>query len=378
MQYTYLDNASTSSPKPVCMIEGMKKYLDNFGANPFRGKTKLSHQSATQIFQTRELLCHFLGLNSPELISFTYNATYAINMLFYGLLKEEDHVIMSSYDHNAVLRPLCDLSKNNISFDVWKCDSNGDFDLNALEKLILDNTKLLFFSHSSNVLGKIIPLDKIAKIAKEKKLLLGLDCSQSLGHVDLNLAKYDVDFVAGTCHKGLLGPPGVGFMYIKEPREVKSVIHGGGGHLATSKKMPSISPLKYEAGTLNYLGIAGLKSSLEWILSKKDSIKEKKVRLIKLLINELINLKNITIYGNADIDFSIPVVSFNIKGIVPSQVKNYLEANHRIIVRTGLHCAPLIHEAIKTMPNGAVRVSLGVFNEEEDIYKLVKALKKIK
>lgn len=358
-------------------MQGMSDYLQNIGGNPFRGTHEMAREGAHLVYETRQLLGQCLGIKDPNKICFTHNATYALNILLKGFVREGDHVITSSYDHNSVLRPLHVLQKKGIiTFSVWKCDTVGRFSVKDLEGLIRPNTRLLFFSHASNVIGTQIPLPQISALAKERGLTLGLDCTQSAGHLPLEVEKWGIDMAAGTCHKALYGPPGLGFLYVNDCETVDSLIQGGGGFLASSWDHPEVSPAKYEAGTINYLGIAGLHRSLQWLFSKKTELHEQLHYLSSLLRKELLNLPHVTLYGEEHKE-SVPILSFTIKGIAASQIETFLEVKHTIIVRSGLHCAPLMHEALGTLPQGTVRLSLGPFNQEEDVHKIVQVLSKI-
>ncbi len=374
----YLDNASTSFPKPKCMIKGIEKYLQVIGGNPNRGSHKLSVKGNHLILETRKILSKFLGITNFNKISFTYNATYALNLLLKGFLKPSDHVIISSYEHNSVLRPLHYLKKEkNISYNVWNCDAQGDFDLNELKKLIKKNTRLFFFSHCSNVLGTFIPIKEVTKIAKDNNIYLGLDCTQSVGHRPLGIEELGVDFVAATGHKALLGPSGIGILYVKDSNLVDTIIHGSGGYLSSTLEHPNLSPLKYEAGTINYLGIAGLKESLDWLWDNNIALGKKYEQLISYILEEFKKIPQIKIYGETEVNKRIPLISFNIDTFFPSEVEMILDQKYNIIVRSGLHCSPLIHKCLKTEKNGTVRISLGPFIEESDIKYFIKVIKKL-
>ncbi len=374
---TYLDNASTSCPKPACVLEGIEYYLRYIGGNPYRANHKLAYRAGQLVFETRELLSRFLGVNDPNKISFTYNATYALNVLLKGFLKTGDHVIISSYEHNSVLRPLHELTKShNVTYDVWKCDQQGRFSLEELEKLINPKTRLLFFSHTSNVIGTVIPLEEISLLAKKRKLTLGLDVTQSVGHINVDLEAFGVDMAAGTCHKALLGPSGLGFLYVRDPDEVDSLVQGSGGFLSSLLDHPDTCPAKYEAGTINYLGVAGLRSSLEWLIPRQRRLQNKTKVLFSMLKAGLQKMPHITVYAEKA-EPIIPIISFNVNGISAGQIESFLEAKNNIFVRAGLQCAPLMHEALGTLPHGTVRVSLGPFNQRKDVRKIIEALSRI-
>ena len=369
----YLDNASTSFPKPPTISEGMQSYLEKPSISPFHGTS--DNDTFLLISKTRSLLAQVLGVKDPESISFTYNATYACNNLLQGFLNDNDHLIISSFEHNAVLRPLHYLRDiRNVSWDVWKCDEQGNLLIEDLKNLLKPNTRLIFLSHASNVLGVITPLKSIGSLAKKYGIAFGVDCTQSAGHIKIDAEDCGIDMLVGTGHKGLLGPTGIGYLYVKDAAKVNPLWHGSGGYNAAAEYQPENSPYKYEAGTPNYLGIYLLSKSLEWIIENDEIIQKRVHHLTKTLLQELAQFPNVIIYGTQDLARKVPIVSFNVKYFASSQIEEILRRKYNILVRAGLHCAPGLHRHIGTDPQGTLRVSPGSFTAIHEIYTLLEAL----
>lgn len=376
-KWIYLDNAATSFPKPFCLLAAMERYLQEPSWSPYRFRA-IAGESVSEIDEARKALALCLGVEDPDKISFTYNATYAINMLLKGFLRPQDHVIISNYEHNAVVRPLHQLNQSRqVAWDTWSSDQNGLFDLQDLEKLIQPATRLIFLSHASNVLGTVLPLERVAEIAQRRGIALGVDCTQTAGHLPIEADRLKIDLLAGTGHKALLGPAGVGYLYVREADQVNTLIEGGGGFLALSEDPPSVSPHKFEPGTLNYGGIAGLGESLRWLRTREETLRREQQELLAYLLDQLSRNEKVVIYGTRNLETKIPLVSFNVKGCFCSHVEEFLRKKFHIITRSGLHCAPLMHKHLGTLPQGALRVSLGPFNTDRDVDLLMKALSEL-
>lgn len=374
MKPIYFDNATTSFPKPAVVFDAIKSFSGDFGYDPLKVGIPSRHDCEELVVDTRKLIAESLGVVDYYRISFTYNATYASNILLKGFLKRGDHVIINSYNHNAVMRPLYSLSKSReISFDIWNCDTNGAYDLSALERLLKKETRLIIINAISNVLGTICPLEEVSNFAKKHNIKLALDCTQASGKFDINLSNLSVDMAIGTGHKGFLGPSGIGFLYVKDESLVDSLVEGGGGYMSQNMDHPKYAPEKYEAGTLNYFGVAGLHASLLWLEKHKLELAEKEKELTNYLVLRLRGLDFITLYG-VDKERKVPIISINVIGFLPQEVSNFLFNKYSIITRAGLQCAPLIHRDIGTFPNGTLRISLGYFNEKEEIDTLISGL----
>lgn len=373
-KFIYLDNAATSFPKPPCLLSAMEKYLQEPSWTPYRFRPTAGAPTSG-IADARNELASFLGIGEPDKISFTHNATYALNILLKGFLRPRDHIIISNYEHNAVVRPLSQLKHSReLRVDTWVSDQAGLFDLHDLENLIQPTTRLIFLSHASNVLGTVIPLEAVSMIAQRHGIALGIDCTQTAGHIPLFIDRWKVDLLAGTGHKGLLGPAGVGYLYVRDADKVDTLIEGGGGFLAASETHPEVSPHKFEAGTPNYVGIAGLAESLRWLREREGLLRDQQQSLLAYLLDNLTRLDHVTIYGSRDLAVKIPLVSFNVRNRFCSQVEEFLFKQHQIVTRSGLHCSPYMHKHLGTLPHGALRVSLGPFNTHHDIDLLISAL----
>ncbi len=303
------------------------------------------------------------------------NATHALNILLKGFLKSGDHVLISNFEHNSVLRPLHKLTlEKNVSYTVFSSDPEGNFHLSDMIEKIRINTKLIVINHASNVIGVTSPLKQICQIAKMNGIPVLVDLSQTAGVIPIDIADWDVDFAAGTGHKGLLGPSGVGFLYVKTPDLIDSLYEGGSGPNSISKLHPAATPVKFEAGTLNYLGISGLLSTLGYIKRiGRDTLYNRSMQLIQEAIKLFQDIPEIKIYGTTELERKIPILSFNLSGYCPAEV-SYLLDQHGICVRAGLQCAPLIHETLGTLPHGTVRMSVGHLNTSEEIGRMAEVL----
>lgn len=375
----YLDNASTSHPKPDAVWEIIREYIQHIGASPGRSGSHLARRAEELVKDCRRQLATLLGAQDADNIVFTVNATHALNTIIKGVLKQGDHVIYSSFEHNSVIRPIEKLKRAGlITSTVIECDTKGDFTISDFESAITANTRLLVINHASNVIGMLTPIEEIICIAHKHKVLVLVDASQTTGFIDIDVAKLDVDFLAFTGHKSLLGPSGTGGFYAKDPYSVDTLMEGGSGSNSQSPIQPGILPDKFEAGTVNYLGLAGLGASLQYLSTQGfQKVRAQELSLLAYLLEQLPTVPGITIYGSRDVSRKVPVVSFNLAGIPANEVSAALDDDFKIVTRPGLQCAPLVHKSIGTFPTGTVRVSLGIHNTSSDIDYLVSALRTI-
>ncbi len=374
----YLDNAATSFPKPESVYKAVSDTLRKYGSSPGRGGHKMSIQTERIIFDVRERIASFFNIPSSSNVIFTFNVTMGINLALKGFLKAGDHVLTSSMEHNAVMRPLKRLEKEGISKTVVKCSNEGFLNPKDIEKEIKPNTKLIVITHASNVVGTILPIREVGEIAKKKGIAFLLDAAQSAGLLPIDVQKDNIDMLGCTGHKSLFGPQGTGFLYIKDGLDVKPLIEGGTGSNSESDEMPSFMPDRYQAGTLNTPGIAGLGAGIEFIQNEGlKNIRDKELHLTTEIMNGLKDIKGVKLYGSLNPSDRVAVISFNIEGKDPAEVGNILNEKYDIMSRVGLHCAPNAHRTIGTFPEGTVRVSAGYFNTEDDINKLIKAVKDI-
>lgn len=373
----YLDNAATSFPKPSKVYEEVINCMTNYCANSGRGSHNMAIKSALKIMEARDLISEFFNINNPLSIVFTSNATEALNIAIKGLLKKGDHVISTVIEHNSVLRPLNIMAKHGIEVTLVTCDKAGFINSLDIREEIKQNTKAIIVNHASNVLGSVQDINSIGKIAKKYGVVFIVDASQSAGCISIDVERDNIDLLAFPGHKGLLGPQGTGGLYIKDNIELKSFKEGGTGSSSNSINQPYELPDRFESGTLNTPGIAGLCEGLKFI--KKigiENIHREEMQLAEQLIRELKKLNFVKLYGSTSLKKRVSVISFNIEGVDASIVGEELN-DVEIAVRTGYHCAALIHKVIGTDYRGTVRVSPGCFNTSKDIDELIKSIIKI-
>ena len=372
----YLDNAATSFPKPKEVSESVYDFMTNNGTSSGRGAYKKAMESDFIIYECRKLIGELFNFNNPKNVIFTSNVTESINMLLRGILKENDHVITSSLEHNAVWRTLKTLEKEkSIDISKVKCDKHGITEANDVEKLIKENTKLIIFTAASNVIGTIQPIKEIGEIARKNKIPFVVDGAQLCGTYPIDVQKYNIDILTFTGHKSLLGPMGTGGIVINCDYNIDSIKSGGTGGDSAYEYQVDYYPNKLETGTLNVSGICGLRSAVKFLLKEKvENIYEKEKVLTEYALDILSKVKDIEIYGPKDSKKITPVISFNIKNKRAEEVAHILDDKYNIMVRAGLHCAPCAHEIIGTKEVGTVRVSMGYFNEKEEIDELAYAL----
>jgi len=373
----YLDQASTSFPKPKEVSEAIADYLNHHGVSPGRGNYRLADFMDQKVMETRKLLARFLSIDSPENIVFTQNATHSLNLILKGFLKEGDHVILCQYSHNASLRPLESLKRQKkIEFDLLPVGLDGHIDVAQFIRLIRPATRLLVCTEASNVIGVKSQFEDVLSHAKSHSIATLIDTTQSLGYVS---SRPSVDFLVGTGHKTLLGPTGIGFFYVKNPALIESLFEGGSpGNSSLSRFHPEQAPYKFEAGTMNGTGILGLLGALRYIETTQfQTIRKKSMVLLDSLLRRLLAMPDVTVYGSTDLSQKIPLVSINLRHKLPQEVAYQLDRRYDIAVRAGLHCAPLMHQKLNTAPEGTVRISLGHFNTADEVDLLLKAIETI-
>lgn len=373
----YLDNAATSFPKPSEVYEEVHNCMRNYAANPGRGSYEIAVKAALKIMETREGICNLFNINSPFNLIFTSNATEALNIGIKGILEKGDHVISTVIEHNSVLRPLNSLSENGVEVTLVSSDKAGYVNIKDIEDEIKKNTKIIIINHMSNVLGSIQDIKNIGSLSKSNGIIFMVDASQSAGVIPIDVEENHIDLLAFSGHKGLLGPQGTGCLFIREGIKLKNFKEGGTGSNSHFMIQPDFLPDQFESGTLNTPGIAGLGESIKFI--KKigiDRIQKHEEELMEYLLKEMKKLLYIKIYGNYSVKKRGSVLSFNMEGVDASVVGEQLDKDG-MAVRTGYHCAPLIHNVIGTEYAGTVRVSPGYFNTFSDIEKLIMAITKI-
>jgi cysteine desulfurase family protein len=373
----YLDNAATSFPKPSNVYDEVLNCMKNYAANPGRSSHDMSLKASKKIAEARSEISSLFNIDNPFNIVFTVNATEAINIAIKGIINNGDHVISTVIEHNSVLRPLSYLKDKGAEVSLINVDENGFVKLDELKSKIKQNTKLIVINHGSNVLGTIQNIEEIGSIAKNAGIIFMVDASQTAGVFDIDVKKSNIGLLAFPGHKGLLGPQGTGALYIKDGIDLKEFISGGTGSNSSEMIQPDFLPDKFESGTLNTPGIAGLCEGIKFI--KKAgiiNIKNHEEKLTEYLLQELIKIPSVKIYGLKDAKNRAAVVSINIGNLDSARV-GYMLNQKGIAVRTGFHCAPLIHNVIGTKTFGTVRISIGYFNTFDDIKKLVEAVRDI-
>ncbi|MCE5194115.1 MAG: aminotransferase class V-fold PLP-dependent enzyme [Nitrospiraceae bacterium] len=374
----YLDNAASSFPKPKQVEEAALNFLRNIGANPGRSGHRLSIEAGRIIYKTRESLAALFGVKDPLRIVFGLNATEALNLALNGILKKGDHVITSSIEHNSVMRPLRELEKNGIEISVVKCSSHGLIDPDDIRESIKKNTRLIVINHASNIIGTIQPVSEIGKIAREHGTLFLLDAAQTGGCCPIDFEKDMIDLLAFTGHKNLYGLQGTGGLIIGEIIDIKKfqpLKTGGTGSRSEYEKQPDFLPDKFESGTPNTIGLAGLGAGVEFVLKEGiKKIQKHEIKLTRKLITGLKNIQDVIVYGLDNPEKRTATVSFNIKGIASSDIGLTLDEKYDIMCRIGLHCSPAAHKTIGTFPDGTVRFSMSYFTTEKDIDNTLEAV----
>lgn len=372
----YFDNAATTLHKPQEVIEAVIKAMSSMG-NAGRGNTSASMEATHTVFDTRENLAKFFNIKDSSRIAFTCNSTEALNIAIKGIFKNGDNIITTMLEHNSVLRPLYEMEEKGVQLSFVKADKLGNISYEEMESLIKNNTKAIICTHGSNLTGNLIDIKRVGEICKKYNLLFIVDASQTAGVFPIDVEDMNIDVLCFTGHKSLLGPQGTGGIFVREGVEIKPLKSGGTGILTYSKSQPQIMPTYLEAGTLNGHGIAGLNAGIEFINKiGMNKIREKEDSLMWRFYNGVKNLPHIKIYGDFSKKERCPIVTLNIGEYDSGDIAEEL-LNFGISTRAGGHCAPLMHEALGTVEQGAVRFSFGYFNTEEEVDKVIEILKNI-
>ncbi len=377
----YLDNAATSRNKPESVVKAMNYYMNEIGCSPGRGGYECSLQASRIILDTRIILTELFNVKKPEQIIFSHNVTYAVNTAIKGLIQKGDHVISTTMDHNSVLRPLKSLEEQGIiEVDFVEADRQGVVNLEDVERSIRNNTKMIVLTHASNVTGTLMPVAEIGEIAKDNNLYYILDTAQSAGVYDIDFARLHLDVLCFTGHKCLMGPTGTGGFAVSEEtaKEMDPLIEGGTGSISDKEYQPDFLPDKFESGTINTVGLAGLKAGIEYINNVgRVNIKNKLNNLTARFLTGLKQISRINIHGPGDINLQASTVSITIDGFDSGELSYLLADKYKIMTRSGLHCAPLAHKSIGTFPEGTIRFSIGYFNTVEEIDYTLSSLQEI-
>ena len=375
----YFDNAATSWPKPESVYTAMDQFFRRYGANPGRGGHAMAIEAEHVMGRARNRIAKFFNAESPDRVIFTLNATDALNMAIKGMVKPGDHVISSMLEHNSVTRPLVGLQQRGvISLDRVRCGHEGLIDPRDIEERINKDTALIAVTHCSNVTGTLQPIEEIARLAKEREVPLLVDGSQSAGVCDIDLRAMGIDLFAAPGHKGLLGPTGTGVLYVREGLELTWFREGGTGSESELAVHPTQMPYRLEGGTPNTLGIAGLSAAVEFLEAQEPgAILNHERALSRRLIDGLDGMPGVSIQGSLKEEQRLGLVSMTIEDMEPVDVSAILDQSFGIATRAGLHCSPVMHEMLGTLPQGTLRFSFGFANTAEDVDKALAAIKEI-
>lgn len=373
----YLDNAATTFPKPECVPAAMADFIRSHGVNINRGTYACAYETGELVFETREKLCRLFHFPDCKNVIFTPNVTTSLNIVLKGLLKPGDHILTSCLEHNAVMRPLVQLAAQGASFSRIPLSSEGELDMTALESLITSETRAVVLTHASNVCGTMTPLTRIGAFCKKHGLFFLVDAAQTAGIFPIDMEEMQIDALCFTGHKGLLGPQGIGGFLVRDAlaEQLTPLISGGTGSISHLEEIPDFLPDRFEPGTLNLPGIAGLYAALSYIEETGlDTIREKELSLTQLFLQGIKKIPGIRLIGNGDITNCAPVVSIQIHNTDAAQAAFRLEQEYGILTRVGLHCAPSAHKALGTYPAGTIRFSFGHYNTEEEVASALTAL----
>jgi cysteine desulfurase family protein len=379
----YFDNAATSWPKPPGVAEAMVHFLQRVGANPGRSGHRLSVAAGRIVYDAREAIAQLFGVDDPLRVAFGANVTEALNLALRGCLRPGDHVITSSMEHNSVMRPLramaAGLDGGAIALTVVDCSPQGFLDTTALEAAVRPNTAMIVLNHGSNVCGSLLPVREAGTIARRHGALLLVDTAQTAGALPIDMESEKIDLLAFTGHKALGGPMGTGGLIFGDRVDVdrfRPLKRGGTGSRSEREEQPDFLPDMAESGTANTVGLAGLKAGVSWIMERGvDAIRRHEVELTQRLVAGLLEIPGVTVHGGLDAQRQTATVSFTVDGRAPSDVGLYLDDEHGIMCRVGLHCAPAAHKTLGSFPTGTVRFGLGAFSTVNEVDAALDALR---
>ena len=373
----YFDNAATTRVKPPQVIDAVVQAMNTMG-NSGRGVHDASLDASRVIFDTRCKLADFFGAENPKQIAFTANSTESLNIALKGTLKPGDHVISTELEHNSVLRPLYELQEQGVEITFIKSNTRGTVAYEDFETAIRTNTRAIVCTHGSNLTGNLVDIGRIGEIASAHGLLFIVDASQTAGVFPVDVQKMHIDILCFTGHKSLLGPKGTGRIYVREGVTVRPLKTGGSGVQTYLKKHPAKMPVALEAGTLNGHGIAGLRAAISYLNETgMDRIRQKEQALMWRFYEGVKDIHNIKIYGDFSTKDRCPIVALNLGTYDSSEVSDELFMTYGICTRPGAHCAPLMHYALGTEKQGAVRFSFSHYNTEEEVDTAVAALREL-
>lgn len=383
MQKIYMDNAATTFPKPPQVPEAVYRYMTEQGTNINRGSYGDAYDVEMTVYETRELLTKIFNAESIRHVVFTRCVTESLNVLMKGFLKPGDHVLVSAMEHNAVMRPLTQLSANGIAFTRIPCRIDGTLEVEKIPELVTARTKLIVMTHASNVCGTILPIREVGAICRRLGLRFFLDAAQTAGVIPIDMESLMIDALAFTGHKGLLGPQGIGGFILRPDleKEIEPLLAGGTGSVSHLEEIPSFMPDRFEAGTPNLPGIAGLNAALKWMIKTgTGNLLDHELRLTDSFLTGLRALETdglIRVVGKRDLFDRMGVVSITTEKSDPAEIADRLDRDYGIMTRVGLHCAPSAHQTLGTYPTGTIRFSFGYWNTLGEVEIVLKALTEV-
>ena len=377
----YLDNAATSWPKPDGVGQAMLHFIQHVGANPGRSGHRMAIEAGRVVYAAREAIAELFGAPDPLRIVFGQNVTEALNLALFGLLRPGDHVVTSSMEHNSMMRPLRAMEKRGVALAVVPCSPEGTLDPADVRAAIRPNTRLIALHHASNVIGSLLPVAEVGRIAREHDLLLLVDAAQTGGAYPIHVVDDAVDLLGFTGHKSLYGPMGTGGLIVGErvdAAQMEPLKRGGTGSRSEHEEQPSFLPDLCESGTPNAVGLAGLEAGVRWVLSQGvEALRAHEMALLGRLLDGLAAIPGVRVYGPRDPARQAATLSFNIAGVQPSDVGLQLDEKYGIMCRVGLHCAPAAHRTMGTFPVGTVRLGIGAFNTTADVDAALAAVREL-
>lgn len=379
MSVVYLDHAASSWPKPPEVLKAMHDCMEQYAANPGRGSHELAVKASRVLFEGRKQLAKLFNIKNPNDIAYAPNTTFALNLAIKGFVKEGEHILCTAIEHNSVRRPLEYLKRTkNVQVTYVKTDEQGRLSLEDVRREITSKTSLIVSTHSSNLLGSIMPVEELGQLCRDRQIKLLVDAAQTAGTMEVDVQKLGIHMLAFPGHKGLLGPQGTGGLYIDPEIDLEPLLHGGTGSQSEAAEQPDVRPDRYEAGTQNTVGVAGLVEGVKYIHKQTvQQIHAKEWNLTQRIMQGLMGIDGVTILGPQIGQNKTGIVAFTIAGADSSEVAFILDQSFHIAVRAGFHCTPLAHEMVGTLERGAVRASVGCFTTEQETDQLLDAVREI-
>lgn len=382
MKRVYLDNGSTSYPKAPGVGEAVRTFIEEIGTNVNRGGYEAAYAAEDVIIETREKLCKLFNFDKLRNVIFTPSITYSLNYVIKGYLRPGDHVLVSSMEHNAMMRPLTQMTDHGVSFDRIPCNRDGELMVDAIESMIRPNTKAIMMLHASNVCGTLMPLEQVGEICQRHGIKFIVDAAQTAGSIAIDMKAMHIDVLTFTGHKSLLGPQGIGGFLVSDEvaKEMIPLVTGGTGSVSDSEIQPDFMPDKFESGTQNIPGIYGLHAALSYLEKTGiENIHAHEMELCGAFIEKIdgLNNPNIRLVGTHKMDQRGPVVSLDFIGQDNAEISFRLDSEYGISTRCGMHCAPNAHKTLETYPQGTVRFAFGFRNTMEDVDYAVDAIREI-